>query len=96
MNELYTVNAADNIGRIVNDRHMNRLENVLRSHGGEVLCGGEYDAESRYISPTILKLALDSPVMTEETFGPILMVCAVDSIEEAIHYVNSRPKPLSM
>ena len=33
--------------------------------------------------------------MTEEIFGPILPVVTVQSLDEAITFVNSRPKPLA-
>src|SRR6185436_12140304 len=36
------------------------------------------------------------PVMTEEIFGPILPILAVDSVDEAIRFVNARPKPLAL
>ncbi|MGH3542220.1 MAG: aldehyde dehydrogenase family protein, partial [Mycobacterium sp.] len=35
------------------------------------------------------------PLMTDEIFGPILPVVTVQSIDDAIHFVNSRPKPLA-
>lgn len=58
--------------------------------------GGGYDREARYIEPTIVRIGLDSPAMEDETFGPILWVIPVRSMDEAIAYVNSREKPLSM
>ena len=43
-----------------------------------------------------MQVALNSPAMEEETFGPILLVVPIDSVEEAIAYVNARPKPLCL
>ena len=37
----------------------------------------------------------DEPLMSNEIFGPILPVISVQSLDEAIRFVNSRPKPLS-
>ncbi len=83
-------------GRIVNARHHARLTGLLEG-SGEIVCGGEGDAESRYLAPTILRdVPPDAPVMQEEIFGPILPVLKVAGVEEAIRFVNDRPKPLAM
>ena len=85
--------------RIVNDPHFHRLEKLLDS--GTVAVGGITDADTRYISPTVLTgVKADDPVMGEEIFGPILPVIAVASIDEAIAFVNERSadgdKPLAL
>ena len=38
----------------------------------------------------------DSPVMADEIFGPILPVLTVSSLDEAVSFVNARPKPLAL
>jgi aldehyde dehydrogenase (NAD+) len=82
-------------GRIVNDRHHARLVGLLES--GQVYHGGQHDLKDRYVAPTILvNTPLDSPVMQEEIFGPILPVLEVSSVEEAVDHVNGRPKPLGL
>jgi len=82
-------------GRIVNERHHRRLAALLKS--GDVVVGGEADESERYIAPTILRnVAEDSPVMADEIFGPILPVLRVRSIDEAVAFVNRRPKPLAL
>ncbi|MCU0524764.1 MAG: aldehyde dehydrogenase [Elainella sp. Prado103] len=81
--------------RIVSDKHWQRLSQYLQD--GQVLIGGETDATSRYIAPTILdQVSLDAPVMQEEIFGPILPVIAYDRLEEAIRLVRSKSKPLAL
>lgn len=87
---------AGTVGRIVGAKQMKRLIEVLETHGGEVLVGGTYDEEDLYIAPSVVKVARDSPCLAEETFGPILILTPVASMQEAIEYVNARPKPLSM
>ena len=70
---------------------------LIGSSGGTVVCGGEGDSTSKYLAPTIIvDPALDSPIMTEEIFGPVLPVLSVDSVEEAIAFVNEREKPLAL
>ena len=82
-------------GRIVNDRHYERLTGLLGS--GRVVVGGESRPDQRYLGPTVLvDVAPTSPVMQEEIFGPILPVLAVADIAEAIDFVSARPKPLAL
>jgi aldehyde dehydrogenase (NAD+) len=82
-------------GRIVNDHHFERLTHLLDS--GKIYHGGQHDRDERYIAPTILvDVPLDSPVMQEEVFGPILPVLEIDSVEKVIEYVNAHPRPLGL
>lgn len=94
--ELYGKNPRDSIGRIVGTKQMERIKGLLRRHGGEVVAGGHFDDEAKYIAPTVLRVSFDSPIMEEEIFGPILLIVSVASMEAAITYVNTRPKPLSL
>ena len=49
------------------------------------------------IAPTVLAdVSPDSPVMSEEIFGPVLPVLAYESLDEAVAFVNARPKPLAL
>jgi len=86
-------------GRIVNARHHARLTGLLDDRGGYdmVAVGGERDADSRYIAPTVLTgVKPDSAVMEAEIFGPILPVLAYDHLDDAVAFVNDRPKPLAL
>ncbi len=81
--------------RIVSKGHLQRLVGFLKD--GEVVVGGEHDEEQRFLAPTVLKgVKEDAPVMAEEIFGPVLPVLPVDGIDEAIAFVNARPKPLAL
>jgi len=82
-------------GRIVNEHHFDRLVGLLAS--GTIHHGGRHDRADRFIEPTVLvDVAPDSPVMQEEIFGPILPVLEVESLQEAIDFVNARPSPLGL
>lgn len=85
-------------GRIVNERHFDRLTGLLDDGGYEaVVVGGDADRARRYLSPTVLAgVSPDAAVMAEEIFGPILPVLAVDSVDEAVAFVNARPHPLAL
>jgi len=92
-----TFESADSSGkRIVNQRHFDRLTASLAATKGNVAIGGGSDASKLSIQPTVV---VDpdptEPLMTDEIFGPILPVITVQSLDEAISFVNSRPKPLA-
>ncbi|MDV6211952.1 aldehyde dehydrogenase family protein [Rhodococcus erythropolis] len=82
--------------RIVNDRHLDRLESLLDGHGGERF-GGQINRQSRTITPAVITDPdPSSQLMQEEIFGPILPIITVRDIEEAVAFVNGRPKPLAL
>jgi len=87
----------DDYGRIITERHHGRLMNLIGSSGGKIVCGGDGDVTTRYIAPTVIvDPDLSSKLMEEEIFGPVLPIIAVESIDEAIRFVNDRPKPLAL
>jgi aldehyde dehydrogenase (NAD+) len=82
--------------RIVNERQFDRLAGYLASTEATVALGGGRDRAALTIESTVLvDPSPDEPVMSEEIFGPILPILAVDSLDEAIAFVNARPKPLA-
>ncbi|MFJ8887907.1 aldehyde dehydrogenase family protein [Streptomyces sp. NPDC102402] len=82
-------------GRIVNERHFDRLVALLGS--GRTVTGGSHDRSTKYIAPTVLAdVAPDSPVMSEEIFGPVLPIVTVGGLDEAIGFINDRDKPLAL
>ena len=82
-------------GRIIHDRHFERLIAFLDR--GEIILGGEYNLDERYLAPTLIDgVTWDDPVMQEEIFGPILPILTYDELEAAIFQVNARPKPLAL
>jgi aldehyde dehydrogenase (NAD+) len=85
-------------GRIVNERHWDRLHALLeQARPAQVVIGDEGDRAGRYLAPTVLRdVTWDDPVMGEEIFGPILPVLAVDSAAEAIAAITGHDKPLAL
>ncbi|MEU3956165.1 aldehyde dehydrogenase family protein [Streptomyces achromogenes] len=82
-------------GRIVNERHFDRLSGLLGS--GRVAVGGVGDRAAKYLAPTVLAdVDPTSPVMREEIFGPILPIVTVAGLDEAIGFINDRDKPLAL
>ena len=86
--------------RIINDKHFVRLTELLNEtleQGARVLFGGEMDRGARFIHPTILThVPHNSRIMREEIFGPILPVIVYNKLDEAIAFINERPKPLAL
>ncbi|WP_445027053.1 aldehyde dehydrogenase family protein [Streptomyces sp. SAS_270] len=81
-------------GRIVNERHFDRLVGLLDS--GRVVTGGDSDRAAKYIAPTVLAdVDPKAPVMREEIFGPVLPIVTVSGLDEAIEFINDRDKPLA-
>ena len=89
---------SSDFGRVVNEQHFDRLTALLDAGGFEaVVTGGGGDRTERYLAPTVLAgVASDAAVMDEEIFGPILPVIAVDNVDAAVSFVNSRPHPLAL
>ena len=85
--------------RIVNDKAFERVTSYFKD--GDIIYGGKSDASTRFIEPTLIdNVPLDSPLMTEEIFGPVFPLITLDGNTEefrnkVIEFVTSREKPLA-
>ena len=82
--------------RMVNDKAFARVTGYFKD--GNIIYGGRTDAAERFIEPTLIEnVALDSPLMTEEIFGPVFPVITIDGNfkDNVIGFVTSREKPLA-
>jgi aldehyde dehydrogenase (NAD+) len=80
--------------KIINERQFNRLQTYLSQ--GTLAAGGRTKKEDLFIEPTILtQVSLESPVMNEEIFGPILPVIPFNSRDEARVIIEKHPNPLA-
>ena len=87
--------------RIINDGQFARLRGYLddaRARGLTVIpLAGAEDPQERLFPPTlVLDPGDDAQVMQDEIFGPILPIRSVDSLDEAIAYVNAHDRPLAL
>ncbi|EHJ07251.1 aldehyde dehydrogenase [Staphylococcus simiae] len=91
------IDQSPDFGRIVNLKHVKRLITLLEQQHDHIVFGGHYDENKRYIEPTLLDhISSDDPIMQQEIFGPILPILTYQHFDDAIAFVQQRPKPLSL
>lgn len=94
------VKATPDICRMVSGRHFQRVQQLLDnavSQGATLVEGGQTDEQELYIAPTIISNVPETAkIWEEEIFGPILPVRTYKHLAEAVAYINSQPKALSM
>jgi aldehyde dehydrogenase (NAD+) len=81
------------------ERHQALIKDAI-ANGAKAVLGAQFspeDIENRYTPATVLTdVSPDMRIMESEIFGPILPIIAYDSLEEAIAFVQARPKPLAL
>ena len=82
------------VGPLINENQRDRIDNFVSSSidgGGRALTGGGKLVGAGYFyAPTVIHGATpDSPVLTEEIFGPVLPIAPFDDIDEAVAVANS-------
>ncbi len=83
--------------RVVDDRHVQRLTDLLWRTEAKSVVGGASDPSQRYVPPTVLAgVSWDDAVMEEEIFGPLLPVLAYDDLDELLVRMATREKPLAL
>lgn len=95
------IRKSESYARIINKNNTERLAKLIdeQKEAGDdkIVLGGEYDLDERYVSPTlILNPDLESGIMNEEIFGPILPIIEYDEIDTVISYINKNEKPLAL
>jgi len=87
--------ASADLARIINTRNLERLTAML--DGETIVCGGDFNTEDCYLAPTLIdNPSLDSAVMKDEIFGPILPVLTYDSASDIETIIWNYEKPLSL
>ena len=81
--------------RIINLKNWQRQLSLLENQ--KILYGGQSTQDSLYLTPTLLdEPKMDSLVMKEEIFGPILPILSYQSEEEIDAIISSFDKPLAL
>ncbi|XP_018309900.1 aldehyde dehydrogenase, dimeric NADP-preferring isoform X2 [Mycetomoellerius zeteki] len=98
LHEWYSDNPRESpdLARIISDKHYQRLVNYL-SDKSKIAVGGDVNPAEKFISPTVLvNVKPTDSIMQEEIFGPLLPIININNAYEAINFINSRKKPLSL
>lgn len=81
--------------RIINKNNTKRLETLLQD--SNIVFGGKINVNECYISPTLVdQPSLNSQLMQEEIFGPILPILTYNTEEDIEHIIWNLEKPLSL
>ncbi|WP_323119547.1 coniferyl aldehyde dehydrogenase [Burkholderia alba] len=87
---------------IISERHFARLQRLAdeaAAAGAQLhpLADAASDPALRRLTPAIVTHAPDaSQLMQEEIFGPLLPLVPYDTLDDAIAYINARPRPLAL
>ncbi|OAJ67091.1 coniferyl aldehyde dehydrogenase [Gluconobacter cerinus] len=85
---------------ILNQHHYERLSGLIgnaESQGAQVIRLGSDSAADHVLAPVLLlDVTSQMAVMQEEIFGPVLPVLTYRTLDEAIAFINARPRPLAL
>lgn len=86
---------SEDYGNIVNKDRFDKLIGYLQNQA--IAFGGEADENNLSIAPTLINAVnLDSDLMQEEIFGPILPIISYSNTQEAINLIEQHPFPLAL
>lgn len=95
-----TPETSESYCRIVNDRHFQRLSDLIQESvqsGAHVEWSGPNNRNTRFMHPVILSnVSPESRIMEEEIFGPVLPVLTYTDLSKAIALINSKAKALAL
>lgn len=81
-------------GKMINARQLNRVKQYITQ--GKIIYGGKIEEENLYIQPTLIEdVKLDSAIMQDEIFGPVLPILTYKTNEEALQIMRQHKNPLA-
>ena len=82
-------------GRIISEKHIKYLSSLIENQ--KILYGGNIDIDKKYFQPTLVELDnLDSKLMQNEIFGPILPIIGYDDFNEVDEFIKKYSHPLAL
>jgi aldehyde dehydrogenase (NAD+) len=100
LEEGQTFESSPSYCRIVNEKHFSRLNDLVQdalNKGAKIEYGGKVDRDKRFFHPMILTQIPDhAHILDEEIFGPVLPVITYKDLDQAIAYINGKPKALAL
>ena len=95
LNEFFPGGDMSGMTVMVNGKHFNRVTGLMADE--KAVVGGGSDQGRLFIEPTaLIDVSADSPIMSEEIFGPVLPIITFKKIDECVSFVRARPKPLAL
>lgn len=86
--------------RLVSEKHFHHIDKLIQDavqNGAKVELSGDTNIQTRFIPPTVLSnVSLQSKIMEEEIFGPVLPIVTYTQDDEVVTMINSKPKPLGL
>lgn len=84
-------------GRIVNSKHFNRLNDILKADKDFIIYGGKAIENEKYIEPSLMLInSTECACMQEEIFGPILPILTYSDFFEIETIIDKMPTPLAL
>jgi len=94
------IEKSKDLGRLINDKHFQKVSRLISeavNSGAKLITGGITEPSERFIAPTILTdIKPDADILQKEIFGPVLPILTYQTLDEALAYVNNKPKPLAL
>lgn len=88
------VKSSEDYPRIINKKNFERLSKLLQNES--VLFGGDLDENELFISPTLVdEPNLDSAIMQDEIFGPILPILTYNTPQDIEQIIRHFERPLA-
>ena len=85
------------LGRIVNDKHLNRLVDLLENYKSKILYGGDYSKDDLFVAPTIIDASSnEKEPLEQEIFGPIIPIVRYSSEQELEKIISNINTPLAL
>ncbi|KAI5959775.1 HFD1 [Candida pseudojiufengensis] len=77
-----------NFTHLIHDRAFEKMSKIISNTKGNIIVGGESDAETRYFAPTVVdNVTWEDSTMQDEIFGPILPILTYKNLNEACHKI---------
>ncbi|GAA4321492.1 coniferyl aldehyde dehydrogenase [Pontixanthobacter gangjinensis] len=95
------MNKNQQFSSIISSDHFKRLQGLLKDaeeNGAKIVTlGPADDPYKRFMAPRLVfEVSHEMQLMQEEIFGPVLPVLNLETMEEAVEYVNDNPRPLAL
>jgi beta-apo-4'-carotenal oxygenase len=85
----YGAKGSPDYARIINKAAFDRLRALLDECSGTILMGGDMDEGDLFVEPTLIQIhSPNDPILSNETFGPIIPILRVEHLDEAVEIAN--------